>query len=56
MSSSQQLVRFLFASQHAETNGMRMRPRTYRSRRRVAGWLRVALALIALACITAPHL
>lgn len=54
--TSPQLSRFLFASQHAETNGLRMRPRSYRSRRRVAGWLRVALALSALACITAPHL
>ncbi|MCD9097073.1 hypothetical protein [Luteimonas fraxinea] len=53
--SSQQLVRFLFASQHAETNGLRMRPRTYRSRRRVAGWLRIALAIAALAALAARY-
>ena len=55
MTLTARTARFLFASQHAQTNGLRMRPRTYRTRRRFATAVRIAIALAALAALATRY-
>lgn len=52
---SSKTSRFLFASQHAQTNNLRMRPITYRTRRRIATAVRIAIAIAALAALATRY-
>lgn len=55
MTFSARTLRFLLASQHAQTNDLRMRPITYRKRRRISAAVRIVSAIAALAALATRY-